>query len=66
MFNNLFIKGKTMKKAFLFLVGVVYIAILIILRKYPENHFYSFSLGILETLGVVFFMINIEKVALKK
>lgn len=57
-----------MKKAFLFLVGVVCIAILIILRKYPENHFLSFSLGILEALGVVFFifMINIEKVAYKK
>jgi hypothetical protein len=50
-----------MKKVFLLLSALVYFAIIIVLRKYPENHTGSFLSGVLGILGIVFFMYMITK-----
>jgi hypothetical protein len=50
-----------MKKIFLFLAALIYLATIIVLRKYPENHTSSFLSGFLGTLGIAFFMFMITK-----
>lgn len=50
-----------MKKIIPVLSTFIYLVVLMVLRKYPENHIYSFLTGIFCALTVVFFMYMIDK-----
>ncbi|MFH6933970.1 hypothetical protein [Flavobacterium sp. FlaQc-30] len=55
-----------MKKIFLFLSALVYFSIIIIMRKYPENHVLSFLSGVFAATGVTFFVYVITKKSISR
>lgn len=50
-----------MKNIVLFLSALVYFYIIVIMRKYPENHILSFLFGVFAAIGIPFLMYLITK-----
>lgn len=55
-----------MKKIVLFLSALVYFSIIIVMRKYPENHVLSFLSGVFAALGIAFSVYMITKKSISR
>lgn len=55
-----------MKNIVLFLSALVYFYIIVIMRKYSENHILSFLFGVFAAIGIPFLMYLITKKSISR